>query len=129
MTPPLTPDGGTALTDGVDSAPADELPPAGQSGTPAGPSYGEISEAWLLGRARELVAIAQRSDEQTQREIVDELLEHARRHKIVVMEASAHSLWGRRSLLAGREDEAITEIAHALAILDDDSVAGRLAGA
>ena len=174
MTPPLTPDGGTALTDGVDSAPADELPPAGQSGTPAGPSYGEISEAWLLGRARELVAISQRSDEQTQGEIVDELdellaetrrradpmtvaqllrsaliarvvagpefatsmeplleelLEHARRHKIVVMEASAHSLWGRRSLLAGREDEAITEIAHALAILDDDSVAGRLAGA
>jgi diguanylate cyclase (GGDEF)-like protein len=173
MTPPLTPDGGTALTDGVDSAPADELSPAGQSGTPSGPSYGEISEAWLLGRARELVAISQRSDEETQREVVEEidellaetrrraepmtvalllrsalnarvvagpefamsmeplleeLLEHARRHKLVVMEASAHSLWGRRNLLAGREDEAITEIAHALAILDDDSVAGRLAG-
>jgi diguanylate cyclase (GGDEF)-like protein len=172
MTPPLN--GGAALTDGVDSAPAGELTPAGQSGTPSGPSYGEISEAWLLGRARELVAVTQRSDEETQREIVEELdellaetrrraepmtvaqvlrsallarvvspgsglwtdmeplleelLEHARRHNLVVMEASAHALWGRRSLLAGREDEAITEIAHALAILDDDSLAGRLAG-
>jgi diguanylate cyclase (GGDEF)-like protein len=172
MMPPLTPDGGTALTDGVDSAPVDESP-AGQSGAPSGPSYGEISEAWLLGRARELVAVAQRSDGDTQRDIVEELdellvetrrraepmtvalllrsaliarvvagadlwmsmeplleelLEHARRHNLVVMEASAHALWGRRCLLAGREDEAITEIAHALAILDDDSLAGRLAG-
>jgi diguanylate cyclase (GGDEF)-like protein len=173
MMPPLTPDGGTALTDGVDSAPVDESP-AGQSGAPSGPSYGEISEAWLLGRARELVAISQRSDEETLREIVeeldellaetrrraepmtmalllrgavlarvvtpatglwmgmepllDELLELARRHNLVVMEASAHALHGRRCLIAGLEDEAITEIAYAIAILDDDSLAGRLAG-
>ncbi|HEY0804017.1 MAG TPA: GGDEF domain-containing protein, partial [Pseudonocardiaceae bacterium] len=141
---------------------------------PTGPSYGEISEAWLLGRARELVAVVLRSDEQTQRDIVEELdellaetrrraepmtvaqvlrsaiharafnpaaglwmdmeplleelLDHARRHNLVVMEASAHALYGRRCLLAGHEDEAITEIAHAVAILDDDSLAGRLAG-
>jgi diguanylate cyclase (GGDEF)-like protein len=45
-----------------------------------------------------------------------------------VMEASAHSLKGRWCVLASREDEAITEIAQAIAILDDDSLAGRLAG-
>lgn len=178
MTPSMTPDGGAALTDEVDGLPTDGRAPAGQCGTPAsppGPSYGEISEAWLLGRARELVAVTLRSDEQTQRDIVEELedlltetrrraepmtvahvlrgaiqvrlvnpasglwmnmepllaelLDHARRHELVVMEAGAHALYGRRCLLAGHEDEAITEIANAVAILDDDSLAGRLAGA
>jgi len=177
MTPSMTPDGGAALTDEVDGLPTDGRAPAGQSGTPAspppGPSYGEISEAWLLGRARELVAVSQRSDEHTQRDIVEEmedllaetrrraepmtvaqllrsallcrnanvpdlwpgmdplleeLLEHASRHNLVVMEAGAHALWGRRHLHSGREDEAMTEVAQALAILDDDSLATRLAG-
>ncbi|HEX4702033.1 MAG TPA: GGDEF domain-containing protein [Pseudonocardiaceae bacterium] len=171
MTPPLTPDGGAALTDEVDGTPVDDSP-AGQSGVPTGPSYGEISEAWLLGRARELVAVTQRSDYDTQRDIVeeldellaetrrradpmtvaqllrssllarvigvplldgvdpllDELTEHARRHNLVVMEAGAHALRGRRHLLVGRDDEAVTEVAHALAILDDDSIPERLAG-
>ncbi|HEX9336780.1 MAG TPA: GGDEF domain-containing protein, partial [Pseudonocardiaceae bacterium] len=161
------------MTDEVDGLPTDDNKPAGQPSAPTGPSYGEISEAWLLGRARELVAAAQRSDEQTQRDIVDEmadlldetrrraepmtvaqllrsallcrqfnvpdlwegmdplldeLLEHACRHNLVVMEAGAHALWGRRHILAGHEDEAMTEVAQALAILDDDSLAGRMAG-
>jgi diguanylate cyclase (GGDEF)-like protein len=176
MTSPLTPDGGAALTDEVDGQPTDEYAAGGRTTaptTPTGPSYGEISEAWLLGRARELVAVTQLSDEQTQRDIVDEmddllaetrrraepmtvaqllrsallcrvnsspdlwqnmdplldeLLEHARRHNLVVMEAGAHGLWGRRHLLAGFEDQAMSEIAQALAILDDDSLAGRMTG-
>jgi diguanylate cyclase (GGDEF)-like protein len=170
MTSSLTPDGGAALTDEVDGFPAEEYAPAGESGIPTSPSYGEISDAWLLARARELVAVSARGDEQTQRDIVDELdellaetrrraepmtvaqvlrgallvrivtpaarlwtdmeplleelLDLARRHNLVVMEASAHALYGRRYLLAGHDDEAITEIAHAIAILDDDSLAG-----
>lgn len=69
MTPPLTPplpDGGAALTNEVDGTPGDTQ-------APGGPSYGDISEAWLLGRARELVAVTQRSDAETQQDIIDEL--------------------------------------------------------
>ncbi|HEX4720994.1 MAG TPA: GGDEF domain-containing protein [Pseudonocardiaceae bacterium] len=82
MTSPLTPDGGAALTDEVDSLSTGDYAPVGQIDVPVSPSYGEISEAWLLGRARELVAVTQRSDPQTQRDIVeemDELLAETRR--------------------------------------------------
>src|ERR1700760_3806003 len=76
---PLTPDGGAALTNEVDATPADmsTMPVPSSS-----PSYGEISEAWLLGRAHELVAITERSDQETQQDIVeelDELLDETRR--------------------------------------------------
>jgi diguanylate cyclase (GGDEF)-like protein len=174
MTPPLTPDGGAALSDEVDGIPADSPTPTEPAHVPSGPSYGEISEAWLLGRARELVAITQRSDEDTQQDIVeeldellnetrrraepmtvaqllrsaliarvtgtpavlwegmvpllDELADHALRHNLVVMEAGSHALRGRWHLRYGREDDAISEAAHALAILDDDSLSERLAG-
>ena len=37
------------------------------------PGYGEISEAWLLGRTRELVAVTQRSDPDAQRDYLAEL--------------------------------------------------------
>jgi diguanylate cyclase (GGDEF)-like protein len=146
--------------------------PADVSTQPGSPSYGEISEAWLLGRARELVAISQRSDQDTQQEIVeeldelvdetrrradpmtaaqllrsallarisastpgtemdpllDELLAHASRHGLTVMVAAAHVLRGRRYLNDGEEDPAITEVARSLAMLDDETLPGRLVG-
>jgi diguanylate cyclase (GGDEF)-like protein len=155
-----------ALTNEVDGT------PAGTPASPDGPSYSDISEAWLLGRARELVAVTQRSDLATQQEIVeeldellaetrrraepltvaqllrsaliarlhgsfavqemdpllDELLAHANRHGLTVMEAGAHVLRGRRYLQEAQEDPAITEIARALAMLDDETLPERLAG-
>jgi diguanylate cyclase (GGDEF)-like protein len=160
------------MSNEVDGTPVDDPTSTGQPSVPVGPSYGEISEAWLLGRARELVAVAHRSDDETQRDIVEELDEllaetrrradpmtvaqllrscllvrvldralgagidalldeltvHARRHNLVVMEAGAHALRGRWHLLLGREDEAISEVACALAMLDDDSLPERLVG-
>lgn len=159
------PDGGAPLTDEVDGTPSD-------ASASVGPSYGEISEAWLLGRARELVAVTQRSDHDTQQDIVeeldellgearrradpttvaqllrsalitrldagypgvdmdpllDELLDHSRRHNLVVMEAGAHALRCHRYLAEGLEDDAVSEVAKALAMLDDESLAERLAG-
>lgn len=147
----------------------------GPADTPAssdGPSYSDISEAWLLGRARELVAVTQRSDHATQQTIIDELdelldetrrraepltvaqllrsslvarlygafpvtemdplldelLSHANRHGLTIMEAGAHVLRGRRYLQEAQEDPAITEVARALAMLDDETLPVRLAG-
>jgi diguanylate cyclase (GGDEF)-like protein len=166
---PLTPDGGAALTNEVDDTPAGMSTMQAPSSSP---SYGEISEAWLLGRAHELVAITERSDQETQQDIVeeldelldetrrraepmtvaqllrsallarlygsfpgtemdpllDELLAHANRHGLVIMEAGARVLRGRRYLQDGNEDPAITEVARALAMLDDESLPERLVG-
>lgn len=167
---PLTADGGAALTNEAGGSPADA------TAAPGGPSsYGEISEAWLLGRARELVAVTQRADRDTQQEIVeeldellvetrrraepmtvamllrsallarltarlpgtamdpllDELLAHANRHGLTVMEAAGHVLRGIRYLQDGGdrdEDTAITEVARALALLDDETLGSWLAG-
>jgi diguanylate cyclase (GGDEF)-like protein len=126
-------DGGVPLPDEVESL-----------NTGAMPGYAEISEAWLLGRTRELVAVTQRSEPEAQREylaelddlldeckrraepivvgqmlrsaiqvrleipdhpseeidsIIDELLVHARRHQLVVLEAGAHALRAKQILL------------------------------
>ncbi|WP_116048420.1 GGDEF domain-containing protein [Amycolatopsis palatopharyngis] len=122
-----------------------------------------MSDAWLLGRARELNAIVQRSDrteqlkiigtvdellEETQRRgepilvaqllraaslarlvtrgialeaepLLDELLAHTRRHGLALLRADAHAIRGRLLVLSVQEDAALTEIARALAILDD----------
>ncbi len=126
----------------------------------------EVSDAWLVGRARELNAVGQHSDARGQRStlreadsllsearrrgeprivaqllrhcasmrlanpefldgadsLLDEQLTHTRRHGLVVLEADAHALRGRRALLAGNEDKALSEIANALAMLDDELV-------
>ncbi|RJQ71709.1 GGDEF domain-containing protein [Pseudonocardiaceae bacterium YIM PH 21723] len=128
------------------------------------PRLAELSDAWLLGRTRELVAIAQRSEHEAQlsaaREtdalleearrrgepkvvgqmlrscanirifipalveaadpLLDELLMHSRRHGLLVLEAGAHALRGRRALQSGSEDGALTEAAIALAMLDEN---------
>jgi diguanylate cyclase (GGDEF)-like protein len=123
----------------------------------------ERSDAWLVGRARELLSIAQTSDRQ-QREthtdevdrllaeaqhrgeprlvaqllraavvlrvingevtdtagpLLDELFAHTQRHGILALQADAHALRGRLLILAGAEDDALTEVAVALAMLDE----------
>ncbi|MQA09697.1 MAG: diguanylate cyclase [Pseudonocardiaceae bacterium] len=123
-----------------------------------------MSDAWLMGRARELIAAAQTGGPEEQsgtireadrllREaqrrgepnmiahllrsssvarlsmhdmveaaepVLDEMLAHSRRHGLVVLQADAHALRGRRLLLTGADDAALTEAALALAILDED---------
>jgi diguanylate cyclase (GGDEF)-like protein len=129
------------------------------------PTIVEMSDAWLVGRARELIAAVQRIGHTGQLEIVedldvlldeaqrrgepilvaqllrasavarlvtrgmaaeaeprlDEMLAHTRRHGISLLRADAHALRGRRLMIAEQEDAALTEIARALAILDDSA--------
>lgn len=124
----------------------------------------EMSDAWLLGRATELIAVIQASSPERQPSFVarfdelltearrrgeprvlcallrasavarivtpsmvgvadpllDELLAHTRRHGLLVLEADAHALRGMRALLADAEDTALTEVAQALAMLDEE---------
>ncbi|GAB2659122.1 GGDEF domain-containing protein [Saccharopolyspora gloriosae] len=54
--------------------------------------------------------------------LLDELLTHSRRHGLTVLEADAYALRGRRALLTGSEDNAITEVASGLAMLEDEPV-------
>ncbi|WP_243852393.1 diguanylate cyclase [Saccharomonospora amisosensis] len=122
-----------------------------------------MSDAWLLGRARELIAAVQRSDRTEQLKVVetldelleeaqrrgepvlvaqllraaavsrlitrgmvdeaepllDEMLAHTKRHGLSLLRADAHALRGRGLVVTGQEDAALTEIARALALLDD----------
>jgi diguanylate cyclase (GGDEF)-like protein len=133
--------------------------------SPRRPAIIEMSDAWLVGRARELIAGVQRLEHVEQLEIVadldvlldetqrrgepvlvaqllrasalarlvtrglsaeaeprlDEMLAHTRRHGIALLRADAHALRGRRLVMAEQEDAALTEIARALAILDDSA--------
>ncbi|GAA4612466.1 GGDEF domain-containing protein [Saccharopolyspora hordei] len=132
----------------------------------------EVSDAWLVGRARELNAVGQHSDPAGQRStireadnllaeaqrrgeprivaqllrhcasmrlatpgmvetadpLLDELLTHSRRHGLDVLQADARALRGRRALQNGSEDTALTEIAHGLAMLDEELVPDRTLG-
>lgn len=127
------------------------------------PALADLSDAWLVGRSRELVATVQHTNPAEQREIasaldemleeaqrrgepvlvaqllratavarlvvapmaaeseplLDEILAHSRRHGLSLYRADAHALRGRLLVLTGQEDAALTEIARALAILDD----------
>jgi diguanylate cyclase (GGDEF)-like protein len=122
-----------------------------------------MSDAWLVGRAQELMAVAQSSHLADQLDaagevdeilaeaqgrgeprivaqllraaavvrlvtpglvdlsdpLLDEMLAHTRRHGLVVLEAEAHALRGRRFLLGAMEDKALTEVARGLAMLDE----------
>jgi diguanylate cyclase (GGDEF)-like protein len=122
-----------------------------------------MSDAWLVGRAQELMAIAQSSHLADQLDaagevdeilaeaqgrgeprivaqllraaavvrlvtpglvdlsdpLLDEMLAHTQRHGLVVLEAEAHALRGRRFLLGNVEDKALTEVARGLAMLDE----------
>ncbi|UMP05963.1 diguanylate cyclase [Amycolatopsis sp. EV170708-02-1] len=59
---------------------------------------------------------------------LDEMLAHTRRHGLALMRADAHAMRGRRLVIAKQEDAALTEIARALAILDDSAVPDRQIG-
>jgi diguanylate cyclase (GGDEF)-like protein len=127
------------------------------------PALDERSDAWLVGRARELLAITQSSERgdlahytdemdrllaQARRrgeprmvgqllraatfirvidsesaesagDMVEEFLSHSRRHGLLVLQADAHALRGLRLLLVGQEDDALSEIAVGLAMLDE----------
>lgn len=135
-------------------------------------ALGEVSDAWLMARARELSAVGQFSDAQGQAEaagqadgllaearrrgeprmiaqllrhcaalrmatagcpasaepLLDELLAHSRRHGLVVFQADSHALRGHRALLSGAEDSALTEVAHGLAMLDEDPAPDHVLG-
>lgn len=156
-----------ASTAASQARPPDEpgalTPTSGTPQDPAAPALGDKSDAWLLGRARELIALVQRSEKHEQLEIIttldellqetqrrgeplivaqmlraaalsrlisasaadqagrqlDEMLAHTRRHGATLLRADAHALRGRRLVLAGHDDAALTEIARALALLDD----------
>jgi diguanylate cyclase (GGDEF)-like protein len=156
--------GWTASVDGdaYDGA-AGAAAPHGVGDDASQPAPAERSDAWLVGRARELAASASGEVEEWQRRIdeldsllaeaqhrgeprmvaqllraaivarvgdsaaadsaeplLDELLAHTRRHGLVVLQADAHALRGRRQLLVGAEDKALSEVAVALAMLDED---------
>jgi diguanylate cyclase (GGDEF)-like protein len=127
------------------------------------PGLHEMSDAWLVGRAQELMAIAQSSHLADQLDaasevdeileeaqgrgeprivaqllraaavvrlvtpglvdlsdpLLDEMLAHTQRHGLVVLEAEAHALRGRRFLLGNIEDKALTEVARGLAMLEE----------
>ena len=127
------------------------------------PTLDDRSDAWLVGRARELLAITQASERanrarhideidrllvaarhrgeprmvgqllraaavirldsaeqaESAESMVEEFLAHATRHGLLVLQADAHALRGRRLLLSGDEDGALTECAIGLAMLDE----------
>jgi diguanylate cyclase len=135
------------------------------------PPLAGMSDAWLIGRARELRANVQTSGRTEQLGIIaeldtmleeakrrgtpllvadmlrsaamsrlatrgrcatsepllDELLAHTRRNGLPILRAGAHALQARRLILAGKQDSALTEIARALAVLDDPPETGTTA--
>lgn len=138
---------------------------AARGGSPT--ARGDVSDAWLVGRARELNAASQQNGSPEEQrttideadellvearhrgeprivaqllrqcasmrlngpdplddadELLDELLTHSRRHGLLVLQADARALRGRRALLSGSEDVALSETAGAMAILDEELV-------
>lgn len=135
------------------------------SSAASGHTLAEMSDAWLLGRARELGAASQSGDggrnyglagevDRLLREarhrgdpqligqllracvivrlgmpggdtdleaLLDELLVHSKRYSLLPLRADAHGLRARRLLSLGEDDEALTEVAVALALLDDET--------
>ncbi|WP_199441272.1 GGDEF domain-containing protein [Umezawaea beigongshangensis] len=137
-----------------------------QDHAPAPAAHRDRSDAWLVGRANELMAIAQSSGTAGQADVtdevdailaeaqgrgeprivaqllraaavvrlltpglvemsdplLDEMITHTQRHGLLVLEADAHALRARRLLAATAEDKALSEVARALAMLDEELV-------
>src|SRR5690606_29933522 len=72
-----------------------------------------------LLRSAAMARLATRGRCATSEPLLDELLAHTRRNGMPIQRAGAHALQARRLILAGKQDAALTEIARALAILDD----------
>nr|WP_313886273.1 GGDEF domain-containing protein [Amycolatopsis viridis] len=74
-----------------------------------------------LLRATSLARLVTRGLAAEAEPLLDEMLAHTRRHGLALFRADAHALRGRRLVLAKQEDAALTEIARALAVLDDST--------
>ncbi|HEX6352189.1 diguanylate cyclase [Actinophytocola sp.] len=126
-------------------------------------AFDDRSDAWLVGRSRELLAIIQAGERtdlsrhiaemdrlleaarqrgeprmiaqllraatairvvdpttaEAASDMVEEFLVHSRKHNLLVLQADAHALRGLRLLLIGNEDDALSEVAVGLAMLDE----------
>jgi diguanylate cyclase (GGDEF)-like protein len=51
--------------------------------------------------------------------VIDDLLSHSERHGLAIFSAAAHTMRARRYLMEPNEDRAISEVAKALAIMDE----------
>ncbi|HEU5475779.1 MAG TPA: GGDEF domain-containing protein [Actinophytocola sp.] len=83
---------------------------------------GEPRMVAQLLRAATVIRIADGRFADSAEPLLDELLAHTRRHGLAVLQADTHALRGRRQLLSGAEDKALSDVAVALAILDEDIV-------
>src|SRR5438477_75995 len=81
---------------------------------------GEPPMVAQLLRAAIVVRVADSELADSAEPLLDELLAHTRRHGLVVLQADAHALRGRRQLLVGAEDKALSDVAVALAMLDEE---------
>lgn len=81
---------------------------------------GEPRMVGQLLRAAVVVRVVNRELAEAAEPLLTEFLALCSRHGLVVLEADAHALWGRRHLLAGADDAALSEVAVALAMLDDE---------
>jgi diguanylate cyclase (GGDEF)-like protein len=61
--------------------------------------------------------------------LLDELLDHARRHGLTLLEANAFALRAKRALRSGANDTAVEDLAVALAMLDSEPIAAGTAPA
>ncbi len=72
-----------------------------------------------LLRASGLARLVTRGAATEAEPLLDEMLTHTRRHGLALLRADAHALRGRLLMLNEQDDAALTEIARALALLDD----------
>jgi diguanylate cyclase (GGDEF)-like protein len=81
---------------------------------------GEPRMVAQLLRAAVVVRVTDCQTADSAEPLLDDLLAHTRRHGLVVLQADAHALRGRRLLLLEAEDKALSEAAVALAMLDEE---------
>ncbi|TDV45438.1 GGDEF domain-containing protein [Actinophytocola oryzae] len=80
---------------------------------------GEERMVGQLLRAATAIRVVDSSTAEAASDMVEEFLDHARRNDLLVLQADAHALRGLRLLLIGREDDALSEVAVGLAMLDE----------
>jgi diguanylate cyclase (GGDEF)-like protein len=83
---------------------------------------GEARMVAQLLRAATAIRVVDQTTAEAASDMVEEFLDHTKRHDLLVLQADAHALRGLRLLLIGREDDALTEVAVGLAMLDDKIV-------
>ena len=81
---------------------------------------GETRMVAQMLRAATAIRVVDTKTAEAASDMVEEFLDHAKRYDLLVLQADAHALRGQRLLLIGREDDALTEVAVGLAMLDDN---------